>query len=348
MSEIGQGGLNAPEAGDAALVPSEVNTVASASTSSMGRLTFGKLAQAWTGEATDFTPLLAEQLDALGEAINVDLASVGPTEVLTTGGRRIDIVAQDADGIEFVVENQYGRADHDHLTRGLAYAVARRARGLIVVAEEHRDEFRAVATYLNELAEHDTERGVAVWLVEARAVRIGDSPWAPLFTAVVEPNAFTAVVEAQKAAAKPTSLASIEDFCDNCVDEATATASAAVIEAWLGLKHRTRLGANHVVLEARGPATSGIRTVLVLFDDGRVLIPFGSYAGQNTGKPIPALTTPEFRSAADELFGFVGTEKQARTTAGWLTPNRVDDLVVFAANVAEQYAAAMAASAPLD
>jgi hypothetical protein len=35
-----------------------------------------------------------------------------------------------------------------------------------------------VATYLNELAEHDPERGIAVWLVEAKAVRIANSPWA--------------------------------------------------------------------------------------------------------------------------------------------------------------------------
>lgn len=27
-----------------------------------------------------------------------------------------------------MVENQYGRADHDHLTRGLVYTVARQAR----------------------------------------------------------------------------------------------------------------------------------------------------------------------------------------------------------------------------
>lgn len=37
--------------------------------------------------------------------------------------------------------------------------MARRARGLVVVAEEHRDEFKAVAQYLNELAEHDREGG---------------------------------------------------------------------------------------------------------------------------------------------------------------------------------------------
>ena len=60
-------------------------------------LEFGQLTDAWKGEAADFTPLLAEQLDAIGAAIGLDLASIGQSEVHTTGGRRIDIVAQDAD-----------------------------------------------------------------------------------------------------------------------------------------------------------------------------------------------------------------------------------------------------------
>ena len=58
------------------------------SRSSMGVLEFGRLSEAWAGEATDFTPLLAERLDQLGNAIGVDLASVGTTEVASAGGRR--------------------------------------------------------------------------------------------------------------------------------------------------------------------------------------------------------------------------------------------------------------------
>jgi len=83
----------------------------------MARLEFGSLTQVWQGEATYFTPLLAEQLDAVGCAIGLDLASVGKSEVLTAGGRRIEIVAQGDDGSEFVIENQCGGADHEHLTR---------------------------------------------------------------------------------------------------------------------------------------------------------------------------------------------------------------------------------------
>jgi hypothetical protein len=216
-----------------------------AKAATMGRLTYGRLTDAWAGEASDFTPLLAAQLDALGEAIGVDLAAIGEFEVSTAGRRRIDIVAQVTDGSEFVVENQYGRADHDHLTRGLAYAVARRARGLVVVAEEHRDEFRAVAAYLNELAEHDPERGIAVWLVEARAVRIGDSEWAHLFTAVVEPNAFTAGVEAEK---QGQNLSSAGDFLDAFTTPDSAKAAQQVLEKWIAAGHKRRFGPNHVVL----------------------------------------------------------------------------------------------------
>lgn len=305
----------------------------------MARLQFGKLSEAWKGEASDFTPLLAEQLDAIGAEIGVDLASVGESEVLTAGGRRIDIVAQGEDGSEFVVENQYGRADHDHLTRGLAYAVARRARGLVVVAEEHRDEFRAVAEYLNDLAELDPDRGIAVWLVEAKAVRIADSPWAPLFTTVVEPNVFTATVEQAKQAAGP--LKTLEEFWATFDDQSVLEGTRHIVEGWAKAGHKRRLGPNHIVLEAKGPSISGYRTVVALYGDGRVLVPFGSYAGQNSGIPIDSLTTAEFRSKADALFGFNGSERQARTLPGWVTPGSAPQLLQFCLQIAASYAAAL-------
>lgn len=306
----------------------------------MSRLTFGRLTEAWRGEAADFTPLLAQQVDALGEAIGLDLTSIGQSEVATAGGRRIDIVARDDAGAEIVIENQYGRGDHDHLTRGLAYAVARRARALVVVAEEHRDEFRAVAQYLNELAEHDSERGVAVWLVEAKAVRIDASPWAPLFTAVVEPNAFTASVETARQEQVDV-LGSLDEFFDRIAESETQQAAREVVKQWMAAGYRRRLGPNHVVLEAPGPAVAGIRTVVAIFDDGHVMVPFASYGGSNTGLPIDDLTDATFRRDADQLFGFAGTEKRARTAKGWLTAARVQPLLDFCFKVADSYSRAL-------
>lgn len=303
----------------------------------MAKLKFERLSAAWQGEASDFTPLLAQQIDALGDALGLDFTSLKTdTEVLTVGGRRIDIVAEEAEGSELVIENQYGRADHDHLTRGLAYAVARGARGLIVVAEEHRDEFRAVAQYLNEMAELDSDRGIAVWLVEAKAVSIEGSPWAPLFTTVVKPNSFVANVEDGKKSHGP--IPSEDEYWKLYADPLLRQAAHEVVEKWVALGFRRRLGAGYVVFEAPGPAKSGRRSVIALYPDGRILVPFASYGGSNSGIEIPALSEPSFRAKADALFGFNGSEKQARTSPGWLTPPRVQELLAFCSEVAAAYA----------
>lgn len=308
----------------------------------MGRLEFGKLSAAWRGEAADFTPLLSQQLDVLGDAIGIDLVSVGKAEVITDGGRRIDIVAEAEDGAEFVVENQYGRADHDHLTRGLAYAVARRARGLVVVAEEHRDEFRAVALYLNELAELDPSKGIAVWLVEARAVRIAGSPWASLFTAVVEPNRFTATVEEAKQ--RQTRTVAPDEFWAQFDDTGAMDATKALIAAWEGRGRKWRLGPDHAVLMAVGPAASGLHSVIRLYSDGGVAIPFGAYRGKNTGLPIEALTSTDFVERTKAMFGLV--QEQQRTSPGFLRPDRVDQIIEFCDTVAAALDAARHVAAP--
>ena len=245
-------------------------------------------------------------------------------------------MAQGEDGSEFVIENQYGKADHDHLTRGLAYAVARRARGLIIVAEEHRDEFKAVAEYLNDLAELDSERGIAVWLIEAKAVRILDSPWAPLFTVAVEPNTFVAKIEQAKLAQSPVN--SLDEFWSLFTSTTCRQAAQQILTTWSGPGRRYRLGPNHVVLEAAGPSKNGYRSVVALYADGRVLVPFSSYGGQNSGIPVAALQTEAFRADANALFGFFGGEQQARTPAGWLQPEHLDAFQQYCAKVVAAYA----------
>ena len=105
--------------------------------------------------------------------------------------------------------------------------------------------------------------------------------------------------------------------------------------------HKGRFGPNHVVLEAKGPSTGGVRTVAAVFFDGQVMVPFGSYAGQNSGIPIDPLTTVDFRVDASALFGFNGTEKLAKTTPGWLTEARVGPLMSFSKQVANAYADAL-------
>lgn len=157
--------------------------------SEMGELEFSTPRAAWGGEAAAFTPALARRLGYLGE-----VCGLGPLELVGTemasGARRIDVLAT-AEQKPVVIENQYGAADHDHLTRGLAYAVAQSAAALVVIAERHSEEFVAVAEYLNRLAGSapPDDTVVSVWLVEVQAVRRrGDRIWSPLFTVRSRPN----------------------------------------------------------------------------------------------------------------------------------------------------------------
>jgi len=311
--------------------------VTAKTTSEMGKLIFGTLKDAWAGEATDFTPLLAKQVDAIGDAIGVELAPLGGAEVQTTGSRRIDILADGVGGTNFVIENQYGALNHDHLTRGLAYAVAAHARGLIVIAEKHRDEFREVALYLNELRDNDPERGVAVWLVEAKAVKIGDSEWAPLFLPVVSPNKFAAAVVLEQATVRR--RLSREDFDKLFESEEIHEVVSELLDGWDNADRRHRIMASpaQAVLECRGPGVGGWRTVVGVYPDGKVNVPFGSYNGLSNGLAVEALAAEEFRTCADDLFGFDGTEVQAKTAPGWLSVSHFEGLRDFTDNVATAF-----------
>ncbi|MCP4087878.1 MAG: hypothetical protein GY745_22960 [Actinomycetia bacterium] len=198
----------------------------------MGRLEFGSARDAWGGEATAFTPLLAgaEMLDYLGDATGIGPMSLIETEHTTAGGRSLDILAETADGQRVAIENQYNTADHDHLTRGLAYAVATDSRALVVVAEDHREEFISVAEYLNDVALSSADRSIPVWLVQMRAVRrVGDSIWSPEFVVRAEPNEWEAAV---RRTVSP-KLRSLDDFYAKCESQQFADFARATIESWL-------------------------------------------------------------------------------------------------------------------
>ena len=144
--------------------------------------------EVWPGEAKDFTPWLAENLEALTAHLAIGDLEPDSTEVEVPGGRRLDILAKDADGRNWAVENQYGEADHDHLTRALSYAVGLECRAVIVVAESHRDEFVAVADEWNRYSEAYGSDGIRLFLVAIEAGRIGESAPGFRFRLVAGPN----------------------------------------------------------------------------------------------------------------------------------------------------------------
>ena len=85
----------------------------------IGRLETVPLRTLWPNEAYDFTTWLADNLELLAQAIDMDLTLV--EREAPAGPFSADILAEDGNGNSVVVENQLERTDHDHLGKLITY-----------------------------------------------------------------------------------------------------------------------------------------------------------------------------------------------------------------------------------
>ena len=143
----------------------------------------------WADEAQHFTPWLAQSdnLARLGEALGLTLEPHGTEQAV--GGFSADILCRRLDGGSddeswVVIENQFGRTNHDHLGKLLTYTAGLNARTVVWIAEEFRDEHRAALDLLNA----STTREYAYFGVEIELLKIDGSRPAPRFNIVVQPN----------------------------------------------------------------------------------------------------------------------------------------------------------------
>lgn len=153
-----------------------------------GSLTLGEISDvaanvAWTNEVT-FSAWLAANLDRLSDILDVgDLELVG-TE-LAAGEFRCNVVAREVtSGRVMVIENQFGKTDHDHLGKLLTYAAQHNADIVVWVGRAIRDEHRAAIDWLNKV----TLEKIGFFAVQLRVVKIDNSRPAPLLEVKASPN----------------------------------------------------------------------------------------------------------------------------------------------------------------
>lgn len=128
------------------------------------------LKELWSGEATHFTPWLAEHLDVLGEKLGMDL-ELESTEA-SAGDFSADIVARDLSTNKLVViENQYGSTDHKHLGQLITYASVLGAGVVVWIAETIRPEHKSAMDFLNQ----NLKESLGLFAVKASAIRIDTS-----------------------------------------------------------------------------------------------------------------------------------------------------------------------------
>ncbi len=139
----------------------------------------GLISGAWPKEGPAFPPGLGSHLGELDKTLGLGLKN--PRSEVGAGDFRIDLVAETDFG-DVVIENQYDRSDHRHLGQLVTYLADRDVHLAIWIVEEGRPEHVKAVEVLNE-------RGVGrIWMVAVRAIRIGTSAAAPLFTTVVAPS----------------------------------------------------------------------------------------------------------------------------------------------------------------
>jgi hypothetical protein len=90
----------------------------------LGQLTKVRAPELWKHEEVDFTPWLAseENIGRLADAVGLELQVEG-IEV-PVGPFSADILAKDTSGNFVIIENQFGKTDHDHLGKILTYGAA--------------------------------------------------------------------------------------------------------------------------------------------------------------------------------------------------------------------------------
>jgi hypothetical protein len=158
----------------------------------LGRLPKAELREAWSSEASDFTPWLAqeENLSLLGEAIGIELEL--DSQEKEVGPFRADILCKDtATGNWVLIENQLERTDHSHLGQLLTYAAGLNAVTVVWIAAHFTEEHRATLDWLNER----TDEKINLFGLEVELWRIGDSPIAPKFNIISQPNNWSRTVQ---------------------------------------------------------------------------------------------------------------------------------------------------------
>ncbi len=139
--------------------------------------------EVWPNEAHDYTPWLLANADALATVLGIDIELT--TNEHPVGGFALDLLGTDlTNDCVLVVENQLSTTDHTHLGQIVTYSAGTDAKTIVWMATAFREEHRQALDWLNAVSEGNAR----FFGVEIGAVRIANSPPAPLFTLRAQPN----------------------------------------------------------------------------------------------------------------------------------------------------------------
>lgn len=160
----------------------------------LGKLEKIELREVWRHEALDFTRWLAgkENIALLSKEIGIDIEVI-ETE-MSVGKYNVDIYARDTESNKkIVIENQLENTNHDHLGKMLVYAAGLDADIAIWIVKDVNEEHRQAVEWLND----NSFEKINIFLVKVELWQIDNSPIAPKFQVICEPNNWAKVLKQQ-------------------------------------------------------------------------------------------------------------------------------------------------------
>lgn len=149
----------------------------------LGTLQPVDLREAWNHEAHSFTPWLAAHLNELSAQLGIPLELEG--QEVAVERFSADILARNPqDDTLVLIENQLECSDHLHLGQIMTYLAGLEAHTIVWIAADFREPHLSALKWLNE----NTADSFAFFAVKVKAVRIADSPIAPVFEVMARPN----------------------------------------------------------------------------------------------------------------------------------------------------------------
>lgn len=157
----------------------------------IGKIEKVSLREVWRKEAKDFTSWLFDNIEILGEELDIDLTAVEKEKKV--GPFSADIIAEDGTGQKVLIENQLEKTDHDHLGKMLTYVSNLDVKAAIWISSEPRKEHERAIDWLNE-----SRIDVNFYLVQIEAYRIGKSEPAPKFNIIAGPSEESKIIGEEK------------------------------------------------------------------------------------------------------------------------------------------------------
>lgn len=153
---------------------------------------FVNIREAFRHEAHQFTVWLEQNIDVLSYRLGIDLNVIQREK--SVGSFNVDLLCEDAEGVQVIIENQLERTDHDHLGKLMTYLVNLDAQIAIWVTTEARPEHQRVIDWFNEI----TPLTMAFYLVQVEATRIADGVFMPIFYVLAGPDEQTRQIGHEK------------------------------------------------------------------------------------------------------------------------------------------------------